>query len=145
VTLGDACAHLAGQPDGSLAMVTAHHLVEHLPFRTVAWIAREAMAKLAPGGLLLFETPNPNTLLVGARSFHMDPTHLKPLPAEVLGVLLDTVGYHPVETRFLHPHEKLDVFFRERRIDQEVAGLLFGPQDLCVIATKPALADIPTE
>jgi O-antigen chain-terminating methyltransferase len=134
---GDACAHLASVPDGSLAMVTAHHLVEHLPFRTVAWIAREALAKLAPGGLLLFETPNPNSLLVGARSFHMDPTHLRPLPAEVLETLLDTVGFHPVETRFMHPHEKLGTFDRERRLDPEIAGLIFGPQDLAVIATRP--------
>ncbi|MGF1552552.1 MAG: methyltransferase domain-containing protein [Paracoccaceae bacterium] len=136
-TLDDACDYLAREADGSLAMVTAHHLVEHLPFRTTAWIAREALAKLAPGGLLVFETPNPANLLVGAKSFHMDPTHRRPLPAEVLSTLLDTVGYHPVETRAMHPHERLAEFERERRLDPEIAGLLFGPQDLAVIATKP--------
>jgi O-antigen chain-terminating methyltransferase len=137
--LADACSYLAETPDNSLAMVTAHHLVEHLPFRTVAWIARECLRVLAPGGILLFETPNPDSLLVGARSFYMDPTHVRPLPAPVLNTLLDTVGFHPIEVRNLHPHEKLDTYFRHNRIDPEIAGLIFGPQDLAILGVKPPL------
>jgi len=134
----DAFVHLAGLPDASLAMVSAHHLIEHLPVERVVALTREALRVLAPGGVLLYETPDPRNLLVGATSFHVDPTHLKPLPREVLTVLFDTVGFHPVEVRHLHPHEKREAFIRDRRLDPEIANLMFGPQDLAVLGTKPA-------
>jgi len=133
----DARAALEKAEDDSLSVVSAHHLIEHIPFRDVAWIAREALRVLAPGGLLIFETPNPRNVLVGATSFHNDPTHLRPLTDPVLGVLLETAGFHPVETRFLHPHERLDEFINRPGFDPELAHLLFGPQDLAMIGQKP--------
>lgn len=133
----DARAALAKADDDSLSVISAHHLIEHIPFRDVAWIAREALRVLAPGGLLIFETPNPRNVLVGATSFHNDPTHLRPLTDPVLSVLLETAGYHPVETRFLHPHERLDEFINRPGFDPELAHLLFGPQDLAMIGQKP--------
>ncbi len=133
----DARTALSEAGDNSLSAVTAHHLIEHIPFLDVAWIAREALRVLAPGGLLIFETPNPRNVLVGATSFHNDPTHLRPLTDPVLGVLFETAGYHPVETRFLHPHERLDEFQARPGFDPELAHLLFGPQDLAMIGQKP--------
>lgn len=138
---GDAIAWLGKAADASFSMITAHHLVEHLPFETVVWIAREALRVLAPGGVLLFETPNPRNILVSTTGFHMDPTHIRPLPAEVLSTLFDTIGFHPVESRFLHPHEKLPVFLAERRLDPELANLFFGPQDHAVLGTRPKVAE----
>lgn len=136
--LGDALAVLAEQPDNSLSAVTAHHLIEHLPFDAVAWIVREAGRVLAPGGILLFETPNTRNVLVGATTFHTDPTHLKPMPEQVMGVLLETAGFDPVETRGINPHERLGEFLDRPGFDDELAMLLFGPQDLAILGTKPA-------
>ena len=133
----DARTALAKADDNSLSVITAHHLIEHIPFPDVAWIAREALRVLAPGGLLICETPNPRNVLVGATSFHNDPTHLRPLTDPVLSVLFETAGYHPVETRFLHPHERLDEFQARPGFDPELAHLLFGPQDLAMIGQKP--------
>ncbi len=138
VRLGDALAFLAQAEDNSLSVLTAHHLVEHLPFDMVAWITREAMRVLAPGGLLLFETPNTRNVLVGATTFHTDPTHIKPMPEQVLGTLFDTAGYDPVEIRHLHPHERLGEFLARPDFSNELARLLFGPQDLAVLGTRPA-------
>lgn len=137
VRLGDAVAALAAMKDNSLSVLTAHHVVEHLPFDTVAWIAREAMRVLAPGGLLLFETPHTRNVLVGATTFHTDPTHLKPMPEQVLGVLFETAGYHPIEIRALHPHERFDEFLAKPDFNNELAFLMFGPQDLAVLGIKP--------
>jgi|TARA_R100000935_G_scaffold6374_1_gene13932 SAM-dependent methyltransferase len=134
---GDARSALLKAEDNSLACITAHHLVEHLPFEEVLWIAREAMRVLAPGGLLLFETPNVRNVLVGATSFHNDPTHLHPMTAPVMNVLFDTVGFYPVETRHLHPHEKLAEFMAKPGFDPELANLLFGAQDLAILGHKP--------
>lgn len=134
---GDALKALAEARDNSLSAVTAHHLVEHLPFDTVTWMTREALRALAPGGLLIYETPNCRNLIVGATTFNIDPTHRKPLPAEVLTTLLDTCGYHPVEARPIHPSETLAVFAATGRADPHIADLLFGPQDLAVVGRKP--------
>jgi len=134
---GDALRTLAEAPDNHYAAVTAHHLVEHLPFDTVTWMTREALRVLAPGGVLIYETPNPRNLIVGATTFNIDPTHRRPLPAEVLTTLLDTCGYHPVEARPLHPSDTLEVFRSANRIDPHVAELLFGPQDLAILGVKP--------
>lgn len=134
---GDARSVLREAEDSSLSCITAHHLIEHLPFEDVLWIAREAMRVLAPGGLLLFETPNVRNLLVGATSFHNDPTHLSPMTAPVLEVLFETIGFHPIEIRHLHPHERLGEFMAKPGFDPELANLLFGAQDLAVLGYKP--------
>jgi O-antigen chain-terminating methyltransferase len=133
----DARTALMQASDDSLSVISAHHLIEHIPFSDVAWIAREALRVLAPGGVLIFETPNPRNVLVGATSFHNDPTHLRPLTDPVLSVLFETAGYHPVETRFLHPHERLDEFLARPGFDPELANLFFGPQDLAMLGQKP--------
>ena len=134
---GDARSALSEAKDNSLACITAHHLIEHLPFEDVLWIAREAMRVLAPGGLLLFETPNVRNVLVGATSFHNDPTHLHPMTDPVMSVMLETVGFFPIETRHLHPHEKLAEFMSKPGFDPELANLLFGAQDLAILGHKP--------
>lgn len=129
---------LQAAKDDSLSVVSAHHLVEHISFTDVAWIAREALRVLAPGGLLIFEIPNPRNMLVGATSFHNHSTHLRLLTDPVLGVLFETAGYDPVETRFLHPHERLDEFLTRPGFDPELANLLFGAEDLAIIGQKPS-------
>jgi O-antigen chain-terminating methyltransferase len=134
---GDALVALAEMEDASLSVLTAHHLVEHLPFDAVAWITREAMRVLAPGGVLLFETPNTRNVLVGATTFHTDPTHLKPMPEQVLGVLFETAGFDPVDIRHLHPHDRMGEFLATPDFNDELAFLMFGPQDLAVLGTRP--------
>lgn len=137
VRLGDALQALADQDDNSLSVITAHHLIEHLPFDAVAWITREAGRVLAPGGLLLFETPNTRNVLVGATTFHTDPTHLKPMPEQVMGVLFETAGFDPVDIRGLNPHERFTEFLNKPDFNDELAFLMFGPQDLAILGTKP--------
>ena len=135
--LEDAVAALRACADNSLAVVSAHHLIEHLPFDMVAWITREALRVLAPGGILLFETPNTRNVLVGATTFHTDPTHLKPMPEQVLGVLFETAGFYPVDIRHLNAHARFDEFRALPDFNEELAFLMFGPQDLAVLGSKP--------
>lgn len=84
VSLADALGSLRALPDASLALVSAFHLVEHLPFSMVQDIIAEAQRVLQPGGLLVLETPNPENLTVGASSFYLDPSHERPLPPQLL-------------------------------------------------------------
>ncbi|MCE3262044.1 MAG: hypothetical protein K0R43_1123 [Pseudoduganella sp.] len=89
----DALAALRACPDASLALVSAFHLVEHLPFDLVRELIAESLRVLQPGGLLVMETPNPENLTVGATSFYLDPSHLHPLPPSLLAFAADHAGF----------------------------------------------------
>jgi len=94
---------------------------------------QEVARVLMKGGVAVFETPNPRNLIVGATTFHLDPTHVRPLPPEVLQILLETVGFGEVEQRPLHPSETLDYMVKHHNLDLHIATLLFGPQDYAAI------------
>lgn len=93
VETADALAALRACPDASLALVSAFHLVEHIAFDQVRALAAEALRALRPGGLLILETPNPENLVVGATSFYLDPSHLRPIPPELLAFTAEHAGY----------------------------------------------------
>ncbi|QNB01223.1 bifunctional 2-polyprenyl-6-hydroxyphenol methylase/3-demethylubiquinol 3-O-methyltransferase UbiG [Massilia sp. Se16.2.3] len=93
VVNGDALEALRARPDGSLAVVSAFHLVEHIPFEQVQALIAEALRVLQPGGLLIMETPNPENLVVGTSSFYDDPSHLRPLTPKLLGFAVEFGGF----------------------------------------------------
>lgn len=104
---GDALAALKSTPPGSLAAVTAFHLIEHIPLAAQISLFADAYRALAPGGLLLVETPNPENLAVIGRNFWYDPTHQRPLPAELLRLLALHAGFAPehIQAEPRHPPE----------------------------------------
>ena len=97
VVTGDALDHLQSLPDASQCLVSAFHLVEHIPFDRLQALVREAHRVLQPGGLLIVETPNSENLTVATSSFYLDPTHTQPLPLQLLGFLADYSGFHRTE------------------------------------------------
>lgn len=97
--LMDALAALRQLPDASQAVVSGFHLVEHIPFDVLLTLVTEAKRVLLPAGLLIFETPNPENLIVGTSSFYLDPTHIKPIPPLMLTFLPEFVGgYSKIKT-----------------------------------------------
>jgi SAM-dependent methyltransferase len=132
----EASSYLAGLADESVLAVTGIHIVEHLPFPVLTALMQHITRVLKKGGLVIFETPNPRNLIVGANTFHFDPTHIKPLPPEVVEVLFETLGFTNIETRLLHPSDTLDGMIEQKRLDPHIAGLLFGPQDYAVLGIK---------
>lgn len=76
----DALAALRILPSESMALVSAFHLVEHMPFDQVLELIQESHRVLVPGGLLMMETPNSENLGVGTWNFYLDPTHQRPIP-----------------------------------------------------------------
>jgi SAM-dependent methyltransferase len=135
VVQADAFDYLHSLDANSVLAVTGIHIVEHIPFPELVRLMQEVARVLKKGGVAVFETPNPRNLIVGATTFHFDPTHIRPLPPEVLQILLETVGFAHVATRPLHPSETLEYMVRNHGLDRHVATLLFGPQDYAVIAT----------
>lgn len=98
VRQGDALSYLQGLPDASVAVVSAFHVAEHLPFDVLQAVTTQALRVLRPGGLLILETPNPENLVVGSSGFYMDPTHTRPLPPLLLSFLPEFVGFGRVKT-----------------------------------------------
>lgn len=90
---GDAIAYLKGLDDNSQAIVSGFHIAEHLPFAVLQELIQHAVRVLEPGGLLILETPNPENIRVGTMTFHMDPTHNKPLPPGLLSFLPRHYGF----------------------------------------------------
>jgi SAM-dependent methyltransferase len=93
----DALATLKETPPNSLCIVSGFHIAEHLPFDTLREIFREAHRVLIPCGLLIFETPNPENITVGSNYFYLDPTHVKPIPLQLLSFVAEFQGFNPVK------------------------------------------------
>jgi SAM-dependent methyltransferase len=93
VETADALTVLRELPDASVALVSAFHLVEHLPFEIAQELIAQARRVLLPAGLLILETPNPENLIVGTNNFYLDPSHLKPIPPMLLDFMVSFAGF----------------------------------------------------
>jgi O-antigen chain-terminating methyltransferase len=98
VVSGDAIEYLSQLDDESQAAVSGFHIVEHIPFDVLRKLAAEALRVLKPGGLLILETPNPENLSVSNLTFYLDPTHIKPIPPELLGFVVEDTGFERIKT-----------------------------------------------
>jgi SAM-dependent methyltransferase len=141
---GDAVAHLQGLPPGSVDMVTAFHLIEHLDVEKVLALLAAARQALRPGGCVLVETPNPSNLRMAACDFYNDPTHRSPLPTALTEYLVSSSGFGEVEVRPLHPNRSPFEAVGSgaaQQVEQIVALTFYGPQDYAVLGYKPRPAD----
>jgi SAM-dependent methyltransferase len=145
----DALAALRAQPDASLALVSAFHLVEHLPFELVQDLITESLRALRPGGLLIMETPNPENLTVGATSFYRDPTHVRPLPPDLLGFAADHAGFgrqrivRLQEEAQLHTDAPLGVINVLEGVSPDYSVVAQKAGDAAVLAPFDAAFDAP--
>ena len=138
VDRADLFAWLSGQADASLGGVTAYQVVEHLPPAKVFDLVELASAKLAPGGRILLETINPESVYA-MRWFWMDLSHVRPLPAPSLSQLLSASGFRDVTVNFRSPVPPSEGFGAEEAGDPRMAmisRLLFAPQDYAVTGVK---------
>ncbi|MEJ8854749.1 class I SAM-dependent methyltransferase [Variovorax robiniae] len=103
----EAVSYLAGLPDECLAVISAFHVVEHIPFDQLQVLIKEAFRVLRPGGLLIMETPNPENIQVGTHTFYIDPTHRRPIPPALLAFLPEYRGFATVKILRLQHSERL--------------------------------------
>jgi len=134
---GDALEYLRALPAESRGAITAFHLIEHLEFQLLVQLLRESFRVLRPGGLAIFETPNPDNVLVGSNRFYSDPTHLHPLPKEYSRFMLQSVGFSDVVARPLNPDkDSLPENAASPELRNFLNRLFFGEQDYAVIGKK---------
>jgi O-antigen chain-terminating methyltransferase len=138
VDAADLFAWLDGRPDGSLGGLTAFQVVEHLAPSQVFDLVELAARKLAPGGRVLLESVNPESLYA-MRWFWMDLTHVRPVPAPSLAQLLKANGFKDVRVDFRSPVPEGEGLPADAAKDPRlapVARLLFAPQDYAVTGVK---------
>ncbi|MBP8275741.1 MAG: methyltransferase domain-containing protein [Propionivibrio sp.] len=138
VAHGDAIAYLTGQASESMAIVSAFHLVEHLPFDDLRKLIGEAFRVLKPGGLLIMETPNPENIVVATRTFYLDPTHEKPIPSDLLAFTAKHSGFERVRTVRLQESKTL----REKTAITLLDAIGGASPDYAIVAQKEAPTEI---
>lgn len=143
--LDDALHHLSSVPKSSLGAVTAIHVVEHLGINTLIEVIDLSLQALKPGGMIIFETPNPGNVMVGADSFYLDPTHDHPIPSALLDFLVSIRGFTDAQVVPLKRAPNLftpvmpdeGVWANDvSRVAQHVANVFLGAEDYSVIARR---------
>ena len=129
--------------DASLGSVLAMHVVEHLPVEALFALFREAARVLRPGGLLMIETPNAESIAVSSSDFWRDPTHLAPRHVAALSVLAREHGFEIAEARAVHElPEGLRIPVRAedpaelQRVIHAINDRFFAPADLRLVLRK---------
>ena len=136
VTEEDVLTYLGTLETASISAVTGFHIIEHLPFDYLVRLLDEVMRVLRAGGLILFETPNPDNVLVGSNFFYFDPSHRHPLPSSLMELLLETRGFADIEIKNLHPWDSGRVEGRGE-LAERFNGLFYGPMDYAILGWKP--------
>jgi O-antigen chain-terminating methyltransferase len=153
---GDLFDALAGAPAGSLGGVMSFHVIEHLPVASLDRLVRLAWRALRPDGVLILETPSPLSLVVAARNFWLDPTHVRPVHPQSLALLYELAGFDPIERLDLRPFaaaerlpeidlaslpaEQRVLADGVNRLRDQLDDLLFGCQDFGLVGIKPETA-----
>jgi O-antigen chain-terminating methyltransferase len=147
IRLEDAVAHVEGLAPGDVDGIVASHVIEHLPHALLGRLVRGAAEALPEGGVLILETPNPESLLAGSVNFHRDPTHLRPVHPDTLAFLCESAGFRdvailrlspvPDSGRLPLPAPGEDALARHvDRIAERLNELVYGWQDYAVIARR---------
>ncbi len=111
VQTGEAIDFLKKLPDQSQVVISGFHIAEHIPFDDLQTLVEESLRVLRPAGVLILETPNPENIVVGTSSFYLDPTHIRPIPPQLLSFIPDYYGYKRVKV--LRLQETVDIASNE--------------------------------
>lgn len=138
VSQGEAVRSLKAMNDESYSVISGFHLVEHIPFKAVQELVKEALRVLRPGGLLILETPNPENIVVGTVNFYIDPSHLKPIPPSLLAFATEHQGF--ARTKIIRLQEPDGLISKQ---DISLLDVLSGVSpDYAVVAQKWAEREV---
>ena len=130
----DAIEYLESLESDSLKAITGFHIIEHLPFNILMQLFEESYRVLQCDGMIIFETPNPENLLVGACNFYTDMTHINPLVPRTIEFLAKKSGFKNVEIKRLHPRKEPSTL--ENLELREVVDFINCGQDYAIIGYK---------
>ena len=120
--VSDLFAWLREQPAASLGGIFLAQVIEHLAPPQWQQLVDLAATRLAPGGRLVVETINPESLYALARAYVADPTHIRPVHPGLLEFLARRAGFFPVEVELQAPVPE-----NERPMDLPIAAFVDEP------------------
>lgn len=132
----DLISHLRSLPDASLGAVTSFHVVEHLPAGMLMKMLDETVRVLKPGGVVIFETPNPQNVNVGSYAFYLDVSHHRPLPVPTMRFLFESRGLKRIEVIGLQ--EAADKVEGESDLINRFNFFFYGSMDYAIVGWKVA-------
>jgi O-antigen chain-terminating methyltransferase len=147
VRLEDAESFLDSLSDATVDGIFAAQVIEHLESQRVIHLVELAAAKLAPGGILVLESPNPRSMLA-LSAFWLDFTHVRLYDPYAVAWLLRSRGFDVTDVRFSLPGEEtLRIIGIPPEVDAPDAeefnqriGILndfvYGARDYAVVAVR---------
>jgi O-antigen chain-terminating methyltransferase len=96
---GDTLQYLNTLKDDCLVGMTAFQVVEHVPTDYLVRMIKTAFRKIAPGGVLILETVNSDSLN-SLRNFYLDLTHRNPIPPATLKFVAEYAGFKDVRLHY---------------------------------------------
>jgi O-antigen chain-terminating methyltransferase len=132
---GDTLQYLNTLKDDCLIGMTAFQVVEHVPTDYLVRMIKTAFRKIAPGGVLILETVNSDSLN-SLRNFYLDLTHRNPIPPATLKFVAEYAGFKDVRLHYS------SLVAEESRLQggddntRKLNDLLFAPQDYAVIGWR---------
>lgn len=98
---------LAEIASGSIAVVTAFHLIERLSIDQLIGFLREVDRVLRPGGRLLLEALDPRYPMASGYALWLDPQRQRMVPAPLLHHLAGYLGFHARSITYLAARARL--------------------------------------
>lgn len=141
----DGVAYLESLEDESVDVVSSFQVIEHLPMSAIVRLMEESLRVLKKGGIILFETNNPQNLTVGSASFYLDPFHKRPLEPNLIAFIAEYSGFKQVDIIRANAHaHSLPVqpsaeYPADGTLLERVNTLswtVFGPQDYAILGVK---------
>jgi 2-polyprenyl-3-methyl-5-hydroxy-6-metoxy-1,4-benzoquinol methylase len=130
----DLFSYLANQAEGTFDGIFCAQVVEHLPPDRLPEMIRLAASRLAPGGVLVIETPNPGCLAIYATHFYLDPTHRRPIPHPLLCFYMEEHGLGGIEVHKRSP--AIESMPSLESLPAEFRDEFFGGLDYAVVGKK---------
>lgn len=122
--------------------IFAGQVIEHMTVSQIVNLIDTAYTKLPEGGVLIMETPNPQSLSIYVNAFYLDPSHIKPVHPETMRYLLKNSGFRDVDviyTEASRPDITIPPIKGEDEFNHvmcKIQNMLFGSQDYAVVARK---------
>ncbi len=136
--------YLREAKEGSLAAVTAMHVIEHMTPSEQGEFLALSLKALKPGGLIAMETPNIMNLHVASCDFYSDITHVRPVHPVALRNRMKQMGYKDIDIKFLHPFPESEQLILDapglsgeaKKNFEKINDLIWGCRDCVILATK---------
>lgn len=139
--------------NNSLDGICILQVVEHLTPAKLVKLIHLCYEKLAPGGCIIIETPNPQSLSIYSSFFYVDMSHIRPVHHLTLKFLLESAGYSRITLEFINPlpvEAKLSQLDLNIEISNELRQIfqavnanfsklnndIYGYQDYMIVAYK---------